>query len=779
MASPSQLLPASLERAVAPPRDGEPEVVDAALRRAVFASDRAAAERALAAGADVRALGDHGWSALAIAHFVGDGVRYRELVTVLNAAATAAGARAAPADDAPSSPALRRGQIAGSSAAPVRVQPPLPPGGWELRLALSANGTVNGTCNQPALVLSSLPSAGGAPLCAEVVVSQVTASGTAGRAFSARMPLRPGSTIGEWSTPPVSGLLDLREMAIAPVDPLTGKRLPLTAADGGAGGLCLDWMTFPGGSMADFRLRFAVRLVPAAAPAAVAAGGGGGGSDDAPPTVVGTAELSPILLTGVSTAHVGPTSAGLENIQHDDLAGGQVKRLAGQLALPLVAALPPAVGDAAPAVVVTTGYVTLRYLFVRGYSPPSAAAPAPLSGSAEVASTVTGAGTAHVLAPARAASPSVSYWDGKRTRLFGHRGSGADNSALVVTADPDPEGGTSPPPAAAPVGAPLARSLSAVTTSGVTSVLSSGSVASLAPSSSGAGEVIGGEAVATSPPPPQVAQQPAPGATPLLSPTGSVATQASGTSTTGGGSGSGGGRAARLSRRVHMPENTLLSLSTAATTGAELVEFDVQLTRDGVPVIHHDWGVLLPGPAAVRVPVTHLTLAQFKSLQPQVMVNDERTNEYALARAADAAAMRRLVMETHERWHICGHAKPPTPTAAGASVAGPPQPAPSLSGSGRPPRVQPRAGAGGHRSRSTESPGAGGGSGWRSLDTTDLPSYSGGGGGDTAATASGAPLPLSPISAGLQYYYGLHDRFTTLAELLARVPAGTGFNIGA
>jgi hypothetical protein len=181
------------------------------------------------------------------------------------------------------------------------------------------------------------------------------------------------------------------------------------------------------------------------------------------------------------------------------------------------------------------------------------------------------------------------------------------------------------------------------------------------------------------------------------------------------------------------------------------------------------------------------------------MVNDERTNEYALARAADAAAMRRLVMETHERWHIRGHAKLPTPTAAaatsavgggggggggGGSVQAFSQPAPSPSSGFRPPRLPPRTGAGAHRSRSNDSAGGSSAGMWRSLDTTDLPSYSGGGGGGGgdlggAPTATDAHPPPSPVSAGLQYYYGLHDRFTTLAELLARVPPGTGFNIGA
>jgi glycerophosphoryl diester phosphodiesterase len=38
----------------------------------------------------------------------------------------------------------------------------------------------------------------------------------------------------------------------------------------------------------------------------------------------------------------------------------------------------------------------------------------------------------------------------------------------------------------------------------------------------------------------------------------------------------------------YAPENTLASLATAADMGIKWVEFDVMLTKDGVPVLHHD-----------------------------------------------------------------------------------------------------------------------------------------------------------------------------------------------
>jgi len=39
---------------------------------------------------------------------------------------------------------------------------------------------------------------------------------------------------------------------------------------------------------------------------------------------------------------------------------------------------------------------------------------------------------------------------------------------------------------------------------------------------------------------------------------------------------------------AHAPENTLAALQLAVDAGAEGVEFDVRLARDGVPVVIHD-----------------------------------------------------------------------------------------------------------------------------------------------------------------------------------------------
>lgn len=65
-------------------------------------------------------------------------------------------------------------------------------------------------------------------------------------------------------------------------------------------------------------------------------------------------------------------------------------------------------------------------------------------------------------------------------------------------------------------------------------------------------------------------------------------------------------------RRSHVTENTLLSFVTAASLGAEYVEFDVQLASDGVPVIHHDYLVKLPG--GLKVPLTHVSSTQLRKI---------------------------------------------------------------------------------------------------------------------------------------------------------------------
>ncbi|KAI8336814.1 Glycerophosphoryl diester phosphodiesterase family-domain-containing protein [Chlamydoabsidia padenii] len=64
---------------------------------------------------------------------------------------------------------------------------------------------------------------------------------------------------------------------------------------------------------------------------------------------------------------------------------------------------------------------------------------------------------------------------------------------------------------------------------------------------------------------------------------------------------------------LQVGENTVLSFITAASLGAEYVEFDVQLTKDLVPVIYHDWTVTETG---FDIPLNAITAEQFLNLRP-------------------------------------------------------------------------------------------------------------------------------------------------------------------
>ena len=69
-------------------------------------------------------------------------------------------------------------------------------------------------------------------------------------------------------------------------------------------------------------------------------------------------------------------------------------------------------------------------------------------------------------------------------------------------------------------------------------------------------------------------------------------------------------------RSLQLGENTVQSFIAAANLGAQYVEFDVQLTKDHVPVIYHDFLVSETG---IDAPVHTLTLEQF------LHVSDSRT----------------------------------------------------------------------------------------------------------------------------------------------------------
>lgn len=64
--------------------------------------------------------------------------------------------------------------------------------------------------------------------------------------------------------------------------------------------------------------------------------------------------------------------------------------------------------------------------------------------------------------------------------------------------------------------------------------------------------------------------------------------------------------------RGHAPENTLKSFAKAIEMGCQRVEFDIQLSADGMPVVIHD--PMLDRTTNGRGPVRELSLAELKKL---------------------------------------------------------------------------------------------------------------------------------------------------------------------
>lgn len=74
------------------------------------------------------------------------------------------------------------------------------------------------------------------------------------------------------------------------------------------------------------------------------------------------------------------------------------------------------------------------------------------------------------------------------------------------------------------------------------------------------------------------------------------------------------GKNLATNKSLQLGENTVPSFIAAANLGANYVEFDVQLTKDHVPVIYHDFLVSETG---IDAPVHTLTLEQFLHINPE------------------------------------------------------------------------------------------------------------------------------------------------------------------
>jgi glycerophosphoryl diester phosphodiesterase len=98
-----------------------------------------------------------------------------------------------------------------------------------------------------------------------------------------------------------------------------------------------------------------------------------------------------------------------------------------------------------------------------------------------------------------------------------------------------------------------------------------------------------------------------------------------------------GHRGSGATARTVISENTILSFMTAAHFGADFVEFDVQLTKDKVPVLFHDIEICVRDDFngnSIRVPIGHLTYKQFMALKcPEVEDMIASRVERSLAKA--------------------------------------------------------------------------------------------------------------------------------------------------
>lgn len=91
---------------------------------------------------------------------------------------------------------------------------------------------------------------------------------------------------------------------------------------------------------------------------------------------------------------------------------------------------------------------------------------------------------------------------------------------------------------------------------------------------------------------------------------------------------------------LQLGENTIQSFIAAANLGAQYIEFDVQLTKDHVPVIYHDFLVSETG---IDAPVHTLTLEQF------LHVNDDRRTPHSSRPPSPISATTRPVTGSQTR----------------------------------------------------------------------------------------------------------------------------------
>lgn len=104
------------------------------------------------------------------------------------------------------------------------------------------------------------------------------------------------------------------------------------------------------------------------------------------------------------------------------------------------------------------------------------------------------------------------------------------------------------------------------------------------------------------------------------------------------------GKNMNTKKSLQLGENTVESFIAAASLGASYVEFDVQLTKDSIPVVYHDFLVAESG---VDIPMHELTLEQFLDLNnadKQHHPCDNGTRRRRSVDDTDAAVLQRSLM---------------------------------------------------------------------------------------------------------------------------------------
>jgi glycerophosphodiester phosphodiesterase len=97
-------------------------------------------------------------------------------------------------------------------------------------------------------------------------------------------------------------------------------------------------------------------------------------------------------------------------------------------------------------------------------------------------------------------------------------------------------------------------------------------------------------------------------------------------------------------KSLQLGENTVESFVAAASLGASYVEFDVQLTKDYVPVVYHDFTVAESG---VDIPMHALTAEQFLGLKEDSKKSNNKNNRYEPKHPIDDSKMRPRSMSAY------------------------------------------------------------------------------------------------------------------------------------